>query len=1008
MMQDNPFAALIPANRRQPAPSSLLPQAPPAARNPEDITRSRLENVHLQQQIEQDNQRLTPQAIDLFAHQYLANGAMPSFGMGRVGAANRNAILNRIGAIVGADGGSGADMARAISRYHNGQSALRTLETQLGTISGNEQTARGNGEQVIAALQALHRPHDSYAITNWARNLAGNQENDPALGAFQSALNTYLAEYGKVVAGSPLGSGVLSDSARREQQDILRPTTSPDAAVAIIAQMNRDMEVRLHALQTNIDRGYQNLGTIHPISYSPQGDLQDEHGNAVPLPREVTPAAAATAPGGGPALPPGAPPLGGGPGFPGPVGPHINGGPTGAVSGGAPPTLGGAPPSEHMDATNLTSGPTATEGSRLATEGTNNEQTVDNVALNAVRGHIASMISDPSIPDEQIRQYAQSNGGAQFGNLDNILEYRHSQPFQVWQRANPGAAYPMMPLREERQNDWLQGAAMRVADSGPGTALVTGGNMLTGQNLPNIIDATVGGGDRAAAAISELRSRHPIGALAGDVGGAAELYNTGAGLVEGTLGATERFAPGLYSALPRWLTGAGGATAEDVGLSGGAAAGRSSIPALSPRAMIGDAALGSYESPGNRLEGALTGLGAGVGMRGTINTAARAISPTGGALAPAYEENVVVPLGVRMGGGANRMEQAFTSVPGLGEIQRGARNSAVNQWQLGGFNRAMRNLPGDVQLPTLTPEGAPMAPGSAPLRFTQTQFSDAYNRVHQRLNVMPAEPQLQTDLASVRDNAGSALSDASVSHFNRVLDHSAVRKVIDPSSEPLSGAELQAGLSVLQRIARTQRSTASGDPALADVLDDVTDAIHQNAARHSPPEAIETLANINKGYGMLTRIETAASRGSAGKPPGLYSPTTLMGAERTAPDSGIRSRQFSAGNGLMSNYATAGLRLGDTLPSSGTSERLAAMATMGAGAGALHFTPAAALPMAAYGIDTVGTLPIVRDIVNWGLKPNRASVRPYTDALRAQIEARSNIGSALGGPAIASLYGSGQ
>lgn len=57
MTQQDPWDIPAPSTR---APQPLLPQAPPAARNPDDIRRARLENVRLQQQIDQDTARNAP------------------------------------------------------------------------------------------------------------------------------------------------------------------------------------------------------------------------------------------------------------------------------------------------------------------------------------------------------------------------------------------------------------------------------------------------------------------------------------------------------------------------------------------------------------------------------------------------------------------------------------------------------------------------------------------------------------------------------------------------------------------------------------------------------------------------------------------------------------------------------------------------------------------------------------------------------------------------------------
>jgi hypothetical protein len=193
-----------------------------------------------------------------------------------------------------------------------------------------------------------------------------------------------------------------------------------------------------------------------------------------------------------------------------------------------------------------------------------------------------------------------------------------------------------------------------------------------------------------------------------------------------------------------------------------------------------------------------------------------------------------------------------------------------------------------------------------------------------------------------------------------------------------------------------------GDNELAGQLDDLAAAIHDNAARHSPPEAIKTLGDINRGYAMLTRIESAANRPGVGEP-GEYTAKALLSADRQ--QGGLRGRQWLAGNGLMTDYANAGLRLGQTVGDSGTGERLLALGGAGAAGILPHFVGTAGiLPAAAYAADTVATLPGVRSGVNWLLRPNGPAIRPFTDVLRQQIQSGAGIGSAIGLPPVVAAY----
>lgn len=787
----------------------------------------------------------------------------------------------------------------------------------------------------------------------------GQSQEGPDLAAYNTAVQQVAGELEKIATNSP---GTLTG--REETIGHLSPNQSLEARRAAIREVVSLIHGAIEPLQNQYNSSFQE-GTSRPavpwITPRAREIYQTIGGVDMSLPG---------APGeAGTAGDPGAPPIVGGPPNPG-----------GGAPPGTPPISPNAGPSEHLDTHQQQFGPRGPDSAELATGSLYTREA--DPALAGVNAHVAQLMGDHTVPNADIVQYIQDRGIPvnEIPNLPAALAFRQAHPgyrggydVQLDQHMVPQSATRFL--------------TSTLADSPVGAYAAAAGNMVTGQQIPNLIGATGGDAELARVGLDEVRNRHPLASVAGDVSGGALAYGGGGRLAEAGTNALERAAPSLYSRLPAWVQGGERATGT-----------------LAPRAIAGDAALGAYESPGNRTEGALIGAGTGVGVRGAFNTVGRAVSPTGGALAPAYEEGVQPTLGQRMGGAANRVEQAFQSVPIVGGIQRGARRSAQDQWQLGGFNKALRNLPGDVQLPATTGVG-PMAVGTAPHDFSQTAFNDAYTRVHKRISVVPDAP-LEQGLADLRQEATTTLSDPSLSHFNRILDNSVLRRLTVPD-KAISGSDLQDMLSEVRRTASGLRSSPTGDRELASTLDDLSQTIYDNAARHSPPEAMATLNNINRGYGMLARIETAANRAGAGDA-GEYTPRALLNAERQR--GGLRGRQFLAGNGLMTDYAQAGMKLGQTVADSGTPERQIATGAGGLGVlGALGGAgyaggTAGIIPAALYGVDTLASTPWGRKAVDFALRPNRPAIRPFTDEIRAQIQSRAYLGSAIGAPAVVSAY----
>lgn len=826
----------------------------------------------------------------------------------------------------------GARLVGSVNRVANHLNDLNTLSERLAgpNVLGNRQLSS-------------------------AAAYIGQSQEGPDLAAYETAVQQVAGELEKIATNSP---GTLAG--RQDTISHLSPNQSLEARRAAIREVVSLIHGAIEPLQNQYNSSFQE-GTSRPpvpwITGRSQQIYQSLGGVDMSLP--------------------GAPGEAGGT-IAGPATPPIVGGPP------APPTPpGSAPGGGHMDATTVNMASAGADDMSLNTGATQN---VPDPALAGINEHVQGMLH-AGTPDAEIRQYIQDRGVPieQIPGFNDVL---------AWRQAHPGyqGNYRVELDKHLVPQSLTRQVMTNIGDSSAGAYTVAAGNMVTGQQLANIVGATGGDAELAQRGIGEIRNRHPISSVAGDISGAALAYggiNAGA---RAGLNATERIAPSIYARLPAWVRAgstAGEAEAAAAPFSQQAASNAALAPTatFAPRAIASDAGIGAYESPGNRLEGAGVSAATGGAFRGTVNTAARAVSPTGGDLAPAYEEGVVPTLGQRAGGIFNRTEQAFQSVPVLGGIQRSARTAAQDQWQLGGFNRALRNLPDEPQLPAGT------APGTEPHAFAQDAFDKAYDRVHQRIRVVD-DPQLQQDLTDIRQGA-TMLSDQSLSHFNRIIDNSVLRRLENSGGE-LSGEDLQQTLSEVRRTARSLRSNPTGDRELASQLDDLAGAIHDNATRHSPAEAISTLGNINRGYGMLVRIENAANRAGAGEP-GEYTAKGLLNAERQ--QGGLRGRQFLAGDGLMTNYARAGMKLGSTVPDSGTFERAA---TVGSMAGAANFvSPYFAAPWA---VDTLATLPGARNAVNFALRPNNAAIRPFTDVLRAQLQARAGIGSTIGLPAVVAAY----
>jgi hypothetical protein len=219
------------------------------------------------------NDTLDDATRTFYAQQVLAGAPMPAMGMGKVASQNRQAVMKKVAELAGAQGLGGADLARQITHYKAQSANVTNLEKQLGTVEQNEATALANGQQFIDRSAELPG-QTQYPALNSVTQFA--QRNLPVPGhetvsAMDAAYNTFVNEYAKVVAGSPNGSGVLSDSARHEAMETIRSNASLSQKQAAFAQMKADMANRIAASHKAIEDSYKNL-TAKP-GYEVPSDL---------------------------------------------------------------------------------------------------------------------------------------------------------------------------------------------------------------------------------------------------------------------------------------------------------------------------------------------------------------------------------------------------------------------------------------------------------------------------------------------------------------------------------------------------------------------------------------------------------------------------------------------------------------------------------------------------------------------------------------------------------------
>lgn len=190
--------------------------------------------------------QLSPQGLDQMATQFAQTGTLPSVGFGAAGTAMRTKIVNRAAEMF-----PDQSLALAKAAFGSNEGALKHLQTQFATIDAFENTAIKNLDQLTDAAKAV--PDLGTRFANMpVRSINENFLGTPEMARFRAALATAQNETAKVL-NSANATGVLSDSARGELQQLLSGNLPYPAMESAIKQLKVDMQNRHDSYQEQID-----------------------------------------------------------------------------------------------------------------------------------------------------------------------------------------------------------------------------------------------------------------------------------------------------------------------------------------------------------------------------------------------------------------------------------------------------------------------------------------------------------------------------------------------------------------------------------------------------------------------------------------------------------------------------------------------------------------------------------------------------------------------------------
>jgi hypothetical protein len=294
----------------------------------------------------------------------------------------------------------------------------------------------------------------------------------------------------------------------------------------------------------------------------------------------------------------------------------------------------------------------------------------------------------------------------------------------------------------------------------------------------------------------------------------------------------------------------------------------------------------------------------------------RVLNPQTSQAARQLLDNGVTPTpGQILGGGAQRIESAMESLPVVGQGIRQAKGRAVQEFNKAAINRALGPIGQTVD-----------DIGHAGMQAARGKIDDAYQAALAQLPRVDFDQGFDDALKSIQDMTTTLPADKQA-QFTSIIKQQLSDKLTP--AKTLSGESFKQVESGIKSLARGFRSSQDFDQRqLGDALNAVVGELRDLAARNSP-KAAEALKSADTSYAMLLRLERAASM--QGAPDGVFSASQLGNAVRGM-DNSLRKGAIARGEGLMQDMTTAGRQvLGESLPNSGTADRLLNTLFLGGG-----------------------------------------------------------------------------
>ena len=391
------------------------------------------------------------------------------------------------------------------------------------------------------------------------------------------------------------------------------------------------------------------------------------------------------------------------------------------------------------------------------------------------------------------------------------------------------------------------------------------------------------------------------------------------------------------------------------------------LGAATTAARVGNAALQGAAAAGLTSSQSEESLGAQAGTSAAISAALPVAGKVlkGATLDPAVkalqQAGVELTPGQLVGGVLKKLEDASTSLLGVGNIVQNAQRRSLESFNRVAINKAL--APIGKTLPKDTPVGREA------IDFAERAISKAYDDLVPKLSGQ-LDQKLADDLAKVQLKTKFLPQDAQ-GQLASIIDNEILTRI--PGNGAFDGKTLQSINVRLGELTRNySKSLDANQRELGRALREVDDAFKKMIYRVNPQEA-KNLTALERASASQMRVTEAAA--ASGSDAGVFTPAQFSNAVKKL-ESGKRKKAFGAGRSLMQDISDPAKQvLPSSLNNSGTTDRLMLTSLIGGGAGLAGLTPQA---LAAAGI--IGA----------------AYTKPGVAATKALLSARPKVAQPIG------------